>query len=244
MATVFTGCVVGAGWSLISRGRKVRGALYNRDDVSDWEKKIWTGQSGFVNATIAVNVAIFVGWRYAMSRGRTAWMKNHFMSGIGRPVHCLLTSAFSHVSLTHLGFNMFALYSMHGLESRMGSGIFAITYLGAAVVTGFGSLLYHMLTRSMIPSVGASGAILTLFSLIALLNPHSRFGIPFVPAEVFSFTGQTFVYVIGGVSVAGILSRGRFLPLLDHAGHLSAVLLGWGTPQLYMKLKDSFGKKQ
>jgi membrane associated rhomboid family serine protease len=71
----------------------------------------------------------------------------------------LLTAAFLHQGLLHIGFNMWALYVFGpALEQRVGSLPFAALYLSAAVA---GGALFFLLGTGV--AVGASGAIFGLF---------------------------------------------------------------------------------
>jgi membrane associated rhomboid family serine protease len=73
----------------------------------------------------------------------------------------LFTSAFLHGNLTHILFNMWALYAFGPeLERREGSAAFAALYLSSAVA---GGAAYFFLGNSQGLAVGASGAIFGLF---------------------------------------------------------------------------------
>lgn len=73
----------------------------------------------------------------------------------------LLTSAFLHVGLMHLAFNMYALYLFGPeLEVKVGSLPFALLYAASAVGGGVAS---YLLGPADYVAVGASGAIFGLF---------------------------------------------------------------------------------
>jgi membrane associated rhomboid family serine protease len=73
----------------------------------------------------------------------------------------LLTSAFLHVGLMHLAFNMYALYLFGPeLEGKVGSMPFALLYAAAAVGGGVASYVFG---PANYVAVGASGAIFGLF---------------------------------------------------------------------------------
>lgn len=76
----------------------------------------------------------------------------------------LLTSAFAHADITHILFNMIALYTFgRVLESEIGNIRYFVFYIGSAVLT---SLIYAMLARdSSVVSLGASGAISAVMGL-------------------------------------------------------------------------------
>ena len=72
----------------------------------------------------------------------------------------LLGCTFSHYTLTHLGFNMFALYSLsHSLESILGAEQFLAFYLTSGFLSSYFTNHVNILTKRIVPSLGASGAI-------------------------------------------------------------------------------------
>ena len=93
-----------------------------------------------------------------------------------------LTSAFAHGSVTHILFNMLALWMVGAqyLERLLGAARYAAVYLVSAVG---GSVAYLLMSsppsndfasRSMwlTPAVGASGAVFGLFGALLVLNRH------------------------------------------------------------------------
>jgi len=74
----------------------------------------------------------------------------------------ILTYGFAHGSLMHLGFNMYALYSLSGPIIRFANEKFAlVVYFVSMIVAGIASVV---LTNSL--AVGASGAIYGFFGVI------------------------------------------------------------------------------
>jgi membrane associated rhomboid family serine protease len=72
----------------------------------------------------------------------------------------LLTSAFTHVQLLHIAFNMFALYVLGPqLEMVLGRARYLALYLLSALA---GSTLVYLLGPEFVPTVGASGAVFGL----------------------------------------------------------------------------------
>ena len=75
----------------------------------------------------------------------------------------LVSSAFLHVDLLHIGFNMYLLYLLGlMLEPAIGSVRFAALYLTALLAGSFGALL-----ATAAPSLGASGAVFGLMGAAA-----------------------------------------------------------------------------
>lgn len=83
----------------------------------------------------------------------------------------VFTAMFLHANLTHVLFNMWALYLFGpALERRFGSPSFAVLYLAAGL--GGGSL-YHAVGR-LDPAVGASGAIFGLMGALLAATYRQR----------------------------------------------------------------------
>jgi membrane associated rhomboid family serine protease len=92
------------------------------------------------------------GW---LQRGEIAYYHRYYE---------LLTSAFLHVDLLHIGFNMYLLYLLGMmLEPALGSVRFAAIYFTGLLCGSFGALL-----ATPAPSLGASGAIFGLMGAAAV----------------------------------------------------------------------------
>jgi membrane associated rhomboid family serine protease len=75
----------------------------------------------------------------------------------------IFTTALLHASLTHILFNMWALYALGPLiERSVGSGPFIALYLAAA---GMGGVAAQFFTPGLFNAVGASGAVFGLFGV-------------------------------------------------------------------------------
>ena len=84
-----------------------------------------------------------------------------------------LTSMFMHGSLLHLGGNMLFLWIFgNNIEDSMGR----LTFLGFYLLGGFAALGLHILSDpdSVVPTVGASGAIAAVLGAYARLYPRAR----------------------------------------------------------------------
>lgn len=111
---------------------------------------------------IAVNVAVFV--LAAVSAAFDQWSfaygaQQQDLVSAGQDWR-LVSAAFLHAGITHLLFNMWALYVLGvELERRIGGLPFAALYLAAAVSGGAA----YQLFGGQAPVVGASGAVFGLF---------------------------------------------------------------------------------
>jgi len=85
----------------------------------------------------------------------------------------LLTSIFMHGGLLHLGGNMLFLWIFgDNVEHRVGHVVYAIFYLAAGVVASWAQILVN--TDSIIPTLGASGAIAGVMGAYLVLFPGNR----------------------------------------------------------------------
>ncbi|NND03654.1 MAG: rhomboid family intramembrane serine protease [Acidimicrobiia bacterium] len=76
----------------------------------------------------------------------------------------VLTSAFLHANLTHILFNMYALYLFGPrLEREAGSAPYLLTYLASAAAGGLAFLIFRAGETTL--AVGASGAVFGLFGV-------------------------------------------------------------------------------
>jgi membrane associated rhomboid family serine protease len=129
----------------------------------------------------------------------------------------LFTCIFLHGGWLHLLGNMWFLYIFgDNVEDRLGHLGYLLFYLGAGVAASF----VHLVTNSgsMIPTVGASGAIAGVMGGYLLLYPHSRvltlvpifffIQIMVIPAPVFLVVWFLLQFFQGAFSLQGVESGG------------------------------------
>ncbi len=129
-----------------------------------------------------------------------------------------ITAMFMHADITHLFFNMFALL-MFGLilENFIGSTRYAIIYFVSGIAGSVGYILTA--SSSLIPAVGASGAIYGIMGTLAVLMPFQMvwvfgfFPLPMVVASVF--------WVLSGF--LGLFAPGN----IAHGSHLAGLFVGF-----------------
>ena len=150
----------------------------------------------------------------------------------------VVTYMFLHGGLSHLFFNMFALW-MFGrtLEMRLGSARFFTYYMicgiGAALLQmGVGYAEYQHAIEAVgqmgainllrIPTVGASGAVFGLLLAFGVIYPNQRVMLMFPPVEL---KAKWFVVIYGlvelFVGMAGIQNG------VAHFAHLGGMLWGF-----------------
>jgi len=147
----------------------------------------------------------------------------------------LVTSMFIHAGWLHLGGNMLFLWIFgNNVEDVLGRVQFLLFYL----ITGIAAALAHVVfnAQSVVPTVGASGAISGVLGAYIILFPKARvttaipifFFIQFMRIPAAAFLGIWFVYQFlfqsgssAGGGVAWIAHVGGFL-----AGMLLVLLMG------------------
>jgi membrane associated rhomboid family serine protease len=138
----------------------------------------------------------------------------------GENLLSLITSMFLHADIIHLGLNMlFLLVSGDAVERELGSSRFLALYIACGVIAG----LFHsyLNSASVIPAIGASGAIFGVLAAFAILFPFrwllKLFGFIPIPLPAILFVFITILietaYVSSGVveSVAHTAHVGGFL---------------------------------
>ncbi|XP_064440634.1 presenilin-associated rhomboid-like protein, mitochondrial isoform X4 [Mirounga angustirostris] len=143
---------------------------------------------------IAANVFVFCLWRVP-SLQRT--MIRYFTSNPASKVLCspMLLSTFSHFSLFHMAANMYVLWSFSSsIVNILGQEQFMAVYLSAGVISNFVSYVCKVATGRYGPSLGASGAIMTVLAAVCTKIPEGRLAIIFLP--MFTFTAGNMVYYL------------------------------------------------
>ena len=136
----------------------------------------------------------------------------------------ILTSMFMHGGLMHIFGNMLYLWIFgDNLEDRLGHARFAVFYL----VCGAFAALAQVFTdqNSIIPMLGASGAISGVLGGYLLLFPHRR-----VKAIIFNFFTEVPAYVALGIWIVYQLIAGYMTPAgtggVAYAAHIGGFVAG------------------
>ena len=136
----------------------------------------------------------------------------------------LISYGFMHGGIGHLFFNMFALY-MFGLpiERAWGTQRFVIFYVVCMVGAGLVQLLTAAVTESIIPTVGASGAIFGLLLAFGMMYPNQRIMLLIPPIPI---KAKYFVVGYGLLTLfLGITGTNNGVA---HFAHLGGMLFGLG----------------
>ncbi|XP_021757172.1 RHOMBOID-like protein 12, mitochondrial [Chenopodium quinoa] len=220
---------------LTTQFSKIKGPIQQRG-WSSWSR----GYSGYsadsvVYGLIFANAAVFLLWRVLprdfMYRNFTISVEN-IKSG---RIHTLLTSAFSHINIEHIGSNMLGLYFFgSSIGSVFGPEYLLKLYVAGAVVGSIFYLVHHAYLAntyegtfrrnpSRTPGLGASGAVNAILLLDIFLFPKKTllfdFFIP-VPAILLG------VFLVGK-DVLRILEGDQNISGSAHLGGAVVAAVAW-----------------
>jgi membrane associated rhomboid family serine protease len=136
----------------------------------------------------------------------------------------LVTYGFLHGSLTHLAFNMFALWMFGGaIENLFGARPFALYYFVSIVGAAATQLaVVHFFTGGFYPTLGASGGIFGLLLAYGMMYPHARILLLFPPIPM-----PAWLFVIGYGAVELVLGITGTQAGVAHFAHLGGMAFGF-----------------
>ena len=169
---------------------------------------------------IAVNILVFI---YELSLGRDvdAFTLYYGLVPAAFSWVAVFTSMFLHGGFMHVAGNMLYLWIFgDNVEDRMGHGRFLVFYL----LCGVAAALAQTITApdSVVPMVGASGAIAGVMGAYFVLYPHSRI-LTLVPLFLFYMR----VFEVPAVLFLGIWFVIQFLSGAASAGMESGGIAVW-----------------
>ena len=136
----------------------------------------------------------------------------------------LVTYAFLHGGITHIFFNMLALYMFGGqIERLYGPRFFLLYYFGCVV----SAALVHLVVTSwmgapQVPMVGASGGVYGLLLAFGVHFPHQKILLLFPPIPL---PARVFVAAFAAIELFfGITQTAAGVA---HFAHLGGMLGGW-----------------
>ena len=134
----------------------------------------------------------------------------------------LLTYGFLHGSLTHLVFNMFALYMFGGpIEGLLGPRRYLVYYLVCVVGAAVAQLVVLAnMDRPPVPTVGASGGVFGLLLAFGMAYPQRRIMLLFPPIPM---PAWLFVTLYGLLELyLGVTGSGQGVAHFAHLGGMAA----------------------
>jgi membrane associated rhomboid family serine protease len=138
----------------------------------------------------------------------------------------LVTYSFLHGGVTHLLFNMFALYMFGSdLERVFGQRRFTTYYFVSVITAALAQLAVSAMASSPpIPTVGASGGVFGLLLGFGLYFPHRKVMLIFLPVPM---SAWLFVMLYGALELfLGVTGTQRGVA---HFAHLGGMLGGYLT---------------
>lgn len=164
---------------------------------------------------IAINIIVFLAM-YVFGKGSTnvdtllMFGANYAPLVKSGEIYRLITSAFLHIGVVHILFNMYALYIIGSqLENFIGKKKFLIVYFVSAIS---GSLLSLVFSTGI--SAGASGAIFGLLGSLLYFGYHYRV-----------YLGNVLIRQIVPLIILNI-AMGFLLPGVDNAAHIGGLVGG------------------
>ena len=143
-----------------------------------------------------------------------------FGPGIGFAPWQLLTYGFLHGGITHIFFNMFAIYMFgSALEQFFGTRYYVTLFLVSVVAAGLTQLGVNALLGSPEPTLGASGGVYGLLLAFAMYFPQQRLMMILVPVPV-----PARVFVAGYAVIELVLGVTGTQAGVAHFAHLGGML--------------------
>ena len=151
-------------------------------------------------AIIGANVVVFL-LQLSMGTSLTAmfalWPIDpdpaaYFGPGVGFAPWQLITYGFLHGGMSHIFFNMFAIYMFgSALEQFFGTRYYVTLYFVSVVVAGLTQLAVNALLGSPYPTLGASGGVYGLLLAFGMYFPQQRIMLLFPPVEMPAWVAVT-----------------------------------------------------
>lgn len=141
----------------------------------------------------------------------------------------LLTSAFTHVQVLHIGFNMLALFFLGPmLENVLGRWRFLAVYLVSALA---GSAAVMLFAEPHSQTLGASGAIFGLMGALAVMALKVRGQVQSVLTWI--ALNLVFTFTVSGISwqghIGGLAGGAVIGAAMVYAPHKNRAVVQWGV---------------
>jgi membrane associated rhomboid family serine protease len=135
----------------------------------------------------------------------------------------LVSYAFLHGSLLHLGFNMFALYMFGGpIEQVFGGRRYLLYYAVCVVSAALTQLAVALASGGIYPTVGASGGVFGILLAFGMYFPNNRVMLLFPPIPM---PARVFVFVYAAIELyLGVTGTQEGVA---HFAHLGGMIGGY-----------------
>lgn len=176
----------------------------------------WRQQPIVSGALVTINVVVFILSTFINDRLYELGMLDGFRVLVHGEYGRIIWSMFLHADVNHLFSNMIILFFLGSMiEKEIGHVKYALLYFLSGIGGSLMSILYKMMTNSMAPSVGASGAVFgldgVLLAMVLLWNERlpnvtaSRVALMIMLSLYSGFTGGN----------------------IDNAAHIGGLLVGF-----------------
>ena len=143
--------------------------------------------------------------------------------GHGFQVYQLITYSFLHGGITHILFNMFALWMFGAqIENTWGSRRFAIYYFVCVIGAGFVQLASTYYSGAIWPTIGASGGVFGILLAFGMMFPEQRIMLLFPPIPM-----KAKYFVIGYGILELVFATTDFQPGVANLAHLGGMAAGF-----------------
>ena len=148
----------------------------------------------------------------------------------------VVTVMFLHGDILHFAFNtFFGLFVLGAaLERILGSLKFALVYFGGGILASWAVVVWDVFTETMVPTVGASGAIFAVLGVLLFLTINRSHW--FNPRDASSIKGLVLINVVFTFMSPNISIPGHLGGLA--AGYIIAMIFNFDTPQTSKRAKD------
>ena len=205
-----------------------------------------SGRTPYVTyALLAINILIFLSYVGLLGNDRALWSLFGQWAIIparityGEGYHTIFTSMFLHAGFMHLAGNMLFLWIFgDNLEEEMGH----LMFLGFYVACGLGAGLIHVISApdSMVPTVGASGAIAGVMGGYLLLYPKAKVDVLIIFViffKVFPFPAWLMLGLWFGLQLLGGVGSDADVGGVAYWAHIGGFIVGLGlTAPLWLRL--------
>jgi membrane associated rhomboid family serine protease len=185
---------------------------------------------------LAINVIVFILQGFPISHSASNQFTNDYVSwnyyiAHNHEYYRLLTGAFLHVAIWHIGLNMLVLLLVGpALEKMLGPVRFTALYLLAGIG---GNVLAYLVTDYRTANLGASGAIYGLFAAYWVMARR-------VGADTSAITGTIVLNLVLSVAIPGISLWGHVGGLFVGAA-IGAIFAYSGAKRWHLQLAGVLG---
>jgi membrane associated rhomboid family serine protease len=136
----------------------------------------------------------------------------------------VISYAFMHGGITHLLFNMIALFMFGGtIERTLGARDYTIYYFVCLIVAALAQLMVmYWFPNGFYPTLGASGAIFGLLLAFGMMYPHEKVMLILLPIPM-----PAWLFVIGYAAIELFLGVTGTQSGVAHFAHLGGMVGGY-----------------